>query len=223
MKKFVLYTAIFGEPARFNFPEVCTPNVDRFCFTDFDIKPGIGQAIPVRNGRWIQNDFYQVKKMKLDSLTPVRRNRLVKLCIPDEIFNNYEYSLYVDCKRPFAFDLEQLLRCLNANPESDFLIRQHRRDCVYDEIEYLLKKRANRRNKKEIIRQRDFYRNEGYPIHNGLYAAFWLFRRHTKRAKEFSALWWEQLERFSHRDQVSLPYVAWKHGMEITRHKRSAQ
>lgn len=202
MKKFVLYTALFGKPGRFNVPGVSTPDVDRFCFTDLNV----------------QSHFYRIKKMDLGHLIPVRRQRFVKICIPDEIFDNYEYSVYLDCKRPYSIDFNYLLE--HMLPGSDILTRQHRRrSCIYDEGEFCIKKK---KDKKEVISdQLDFYRSEKYPDHNGLHASGLLLRRHTERVKEFLKLWWEQVEKHSHRDQISLPYVAWKYGMKISTCRRT--
>jgi len=109
MKKFVLYTAIFGKLGRgVHVPKISIPDVDRFCFTDLDI----------------ENKFYQIEKMNLDPLVAVRRQRFIKICIPDEIFNNYEYSVYVDCKRPVSIDFEWWLDHLESY--SDIVLRHHR-------------------------------------------------------------------------------------------------
>lgn len=214
MKKFVLYTARFGTPGRFNFPKISISDVDKFCFTDLDVELGCHQRIPVRSNQYVKNDFYEIKKMSLDYLLPIRRQRFVKICIPDEIFDNYEYSVYVDCKRPLAVDFEWLLGYLE--PQSDFMTRLHRRkrDCIYGEGIICIERRLDSHT--NISKQLDFYNSEGYPAHNGLYWTTILFRRHTKRLKRLSKLWWEQLEKYSYRDQISLPYVAWKHNMKIS-------
>jgi len=199
MKKFVLYTAVFGQTSNFRIPRLSIPDIDRFCYTDLNIK----------------DDFYQVRKMNLDHLVAVRRQRFVKICIPDEIFDNYEYSVYVDRKHPIKVDFEYLVSCLR--PQSDFATRLHlykKRNCIYDEGKVCIEKGKGERA--DILKQLDFYRSEGYPAQNGLYATFILFRRHTKELKEFSKLWWEQIEKYSHRDQISLPYVAWKHDVKIS-------
>lgn len=201
MKKFILYTAVFGKMARFRIPELSISDVDKFCYTDLDIK----------------SNFYRIKKLNLNHLIPVRRNRLVKICIPDEIFDNYEYSFYLDCNHPTAIDFDWLQSCFK--PGSDFLVTRHqKRNCIYDEgIACIMK---GKDSKEAITEQLDIYKKEGYPRNNGLYAAYWLFRHHTKRLKEFSKLWWEQVEKYSHRDQISLPYVARKYNMKITSHGR---
>ena len=213
MKKFVLYTAIFGKPGRFNIPKISIPDVDRFCFTDLEIQTGNYQAQLISLNRDIKTSFYQIRKMNLDPLAAVRRQRFVKICIPDEIFDNYEYSVYVDCKRPVLVDFDYLLSCMKSG--SDLMVRRHRRrNCIYNEGAFCIKKKNDLRV--DILKQLDFYSIENYPIHNGLYRTGLLLRRHTKRMKEFSRLWWEQIEKYSQRDQISLPYVAWKHDMKIS-------
>jgi len=197
MKKFVLYTARFGIMRYIHTPKISIPDADRFCFTDLDIK----------------SDFYKIRKMNLNPLASIRQQRFVKICIPDEIFDNYEYSVYVDCKRASVIDFEWLLSFMES--QSDFVTRQHKtRDCVYDEGRVCIEKKRD--DEATILRQLDFYRRENYPAHNGLHYSYILLRRHTERLKEFSRLWWEQLEKYSHRDQISLPYVAWKHDMKIS-------
>ena len=215
MKKFVLYTARFGNPGTFYIPKVSIPSVDRLCFTDLNVKEGCHQRIPIRHGQYLRNNFYQIKKMNLDYLSPmpIRKQRFVKICIPDEIFDNYEYSVYVDCKRNSVIDFKWLLDFMES--QSDFITRRHKtRDCVYDEGRICIEKRID--DEATILEQLDFYRSEGYPAHNGLHYSYILLRRHTEKMKEFSRLWWGQLERYSFRDQISLPYVAWKYDMKIS-------
>lgn len=203
MKKFVLYTAIFGKMGRFNIPNVSIPDVDKICLTDLNVS----------------SNFYKIEKMELNHLISVMRQRWVKICIPNEIFDNYEYSVYVDCKRPYSVDFDYLMSCMEA--DSDIVTRRHRRrSCIYDEGQFCIEKKKD--NKRIITKQLDFYRSQDYPAHNGLHASGLLFRQHTEKMKEFSERWWQQVERFSHRDQISLPYVGWKYGMKISlcgRHK----
>lgn len=217
MKKFVIYTAIFGNPGRFNVPKISIPDVDRFCFTDLADENGYILANLIRRNRAIRTDFYQVKRIKYDHLDSVMRQRLVKICIPRELFDNYEYSVYVDCKRPFLVDFDYLLSCLDS--QSDIVVRKHqKRDCVYSEGAFCIEKYPELRL--GILKQSDFYSIDNYPRNNGLYRTGLLFRRHTEKMKEFSKLWWEQLKKYSNRDQISFPYTAWKHGMKISLYKK---
>lgn len=214
MKKLALYTAMFGAPARFNFPKISSFDVDRICFTDWPIKEGCNQMMVVRKGRHLFNDFYNIKRVKMDHFSALKANRFIKICIPDEIFDNYEFSLYSDCKRPFTFDFNQMLSCLDS--DSDFLVRKHRteRDCAYVEGLYCIDIKKD--TKENIMKQLDFYESEKFPHHAGLYDASWVLRRHTKALKQHMKHWWKQIEEYSHRDQVSLPYIIWKYGMKVS-------
>ena len=218
MKKFVLFTAIFGKPRRFNFPTISDMSVDKFCFTDLNVSEGCNQIMPGKKGQPFLNDFYQIKKMKLNHLTPMKANRFVKICIPDELFDNYEYSIYSDAKHPFTFDFDYMLSCLE--PESDFLIRRHRskRDCAYDEGLYCIKRKKD--TEANIMKLLNFYKSEDFPTYVGLYDAGWVLRRHTKALKQYMKLWWELVYNYSERDQISLPYLVWKYGMKISLWKR---
>ena len=204
-KKIVLYTAAFGSRLRFKIPEVSDMSVDRFCYSD----------IPRDTG-----GFYDFRKLKISQPSSVRRQRFVKIIIPDELFDNYEYSVYVDCKRPYSVDYEHLLSCLE--PNSDILTRAHRkRNCLYDEGRFCILKKKD--SAATIQRQLDYYKKERCPWNLGLHASGILLRRHTERLREFSYFWWNQIEIFSHRDQISLPYAAWKTDMKISICERRRQ
>jgi len=57
------------------------------------------------------------------------------------------------------------------------------------------------------------YREDKMPRNWGLPATGVLIRRHTPQTKELNTAWWRQIEKYSCRDQISLPYVCWKLGL----------
>jgi len=202
MKKFIMYAAVFGKRSRFRKPEISGLDPDKVLYTDL---PRLSNKEPA---------FYNVKETNLDHLDPVRRNRFMKICIPDEIFYNYEYSFYMDYKHPTEINFCDMVDCLEIGSDLLLNTRHPRRDCVYEEGRVCIEK--NKDKESDILRQLSFYRSEGYPAHSGLYANWWIFRRHTKEMRELSKLWWAQVEKYSCRDQISLPYLEWKHGLKIS-------
>ena len=86
------------------------------------------------------------------------------------------------------------------------------RACAYDEGKYVMAVRIESWEK--VRSQLRSYRMDGYPRKNGLLETQVVVRRHASEVGELNEAWWEQLERFSLRDQVSLPYVLWKFGIE---------
>lgn len=204
LKKLALYTALFGE-----FDELYDPyghrdgmhhfdgdGIDRFYFTDLDM-----------NGKIC----YTVIKKNMDYLSFVKRQRKVKILIPDEVFDNYEYSMWVDSRPKLSIDPYFFLDFL----DTDFLIKTHgSRRCVYDEGKVCI---MNSKARESVVsKQLDYYRSQEYPTQNGLYYTGFMVRKHTKELKELMNSWWREVRKFSHRDQVSLPYVIWKHKFDIT-------
>src|SRR6201999_1861586 len=52
----------------------------------------------------------------------------------------------------------------------------------------------------------------GFPERFGLHATMFLARRHTRSTcLNFNLGWWEELSRFSKRDQLSFDYTRWRH------------
>jgi hypothetical protein len=82
-----------------------------------------------------------------------------------------------------------------------------KRDCLYQEAAYCLQKGAG--NAEDIKRQVAAYRAEGMPEHAGLWVTSQLWR--SPDMAFINDEWWKQLQEYSNRDQISLPYLIWKH------------
>jgi len=94
------------------------------------------------------------------------------------------------------------------------LFRHPDRECVYDEAEVV--KRVRYDDPEIVDLQMGYYRAQGLPRRAGLYHAAAQFRRHAD--PKLAAMledWWRQLKLFSHRDQLSLPYVLRQHAMAV--------
>lgn len=52
-----------------------------------------------------------------------------------------------------------------------------------------------------------FFRDPGHPPRWGLWYGTVLFHRHTDEVARFNGDWWAQIERYSRRDQISLPVI----------------
>lgn len=95
------------------------------------------------------------------------------------------------------------------------LIPHPDRNCVYQEYDACIE--HGRLNDPEA-RQKAFgqllrYKKEKYMPEQGLYCGTVFIRNmNHPRIEEFNELWWQEIERGSFRDQLSLPYVLWKMG-----------
>lgn len=189
MNKNVVYTSIFGKcdwpPLVKKIPE----GWDFICFTDIDFESDLWNIIKV-------NRIYKNAK---DS-------RFYKIN-PHIFLNNYENSVWIDGNIDLIEGwLEVVEACLD---ESNITFLTHP-DLVkgpYDEGSRCI---SLKKDKRDIIKkQLTFYKEEGLPFREKVSATGVLIRKHNKIV-DFNNLWWSQVEQFSHRDQISLPYARWK-------------
>ncbi len=64
---------------------------------------------------------------------------------------------------------------------------------------------------KQMNEQWGTYRAEGLPIATPLFECSILIRRNNDRVRRLMEAWWAQICRWQWRDQLSFPYVLWKH------------
>lgn len=194
----VVYTAIFGDYDSLTpLPEGCGCDLEFVCFTD---NPGL------------QSSGWRIVADDLDaSSAPALKNRHYKI-LAHEHLRDYEQSLYVDGhitlrKCPCRLFDRYLDTALIAVP-------YHKdRDCIYEEAEYVL---SDGKVPHDVVSaQMDFYRAEGFPAHFGLTENGILLRRHREeRVIAAMQMWWREYSQRARRDQISLPYVLWKSGLE---------
>ncbi len=188
----VIYTVITGDYDIIDTPEFRSPGADYVCFT---------------NNADVRSDFWEIRLIESSILNNIGLSRKVKI-LPHLYFSDYETSIYVDAKHHIRGDLLEYARAYMG--EDDMLSFPHfERSKVSDEAESCI---MQKRGSRELIsKQIESYKRDGFPDEAGLYDNSCIVRRHNspKIIKVMEA-WWEQLQRFSARDQLSLPYVCWK-------------
>lgn len=195
--KLVIFTAVFGKSDILRAPVLLLSGVDKRCYTDM--------------GFWGET-AYQIIQTQLDDPLGRKCQRHVKIYWP-EIFDNYQYSLYMDSNMQLRADPAVFLDFLK--PDSDILVFKHKsRNCLYGEARECVA--WDLVDLGIIAQQISKYRSEGYPEKNGLYECTVVFRRHSEAMRKFSEAWWEEVKTFACRDQISLPYIAWKHKIVIS-------
>lgn len=190
----VVYTAVFGK----NYDNLKLPlhgadNCDFVCFTD-NIN--------------LTSDFYDVRYVKKYFDDAARDARMHKI-LSHKFLPEYQYSVWVDASILIkAKDITQLID--DFLYECDIAVHKHSfRNCVYDEmLECVYRKKDSPR---DMLRQVSQYYNDGYPENNGLVETGVLFRHQAVPVvQKINEDWWEQVEKFSKRDQLSFDYVMWR-------------
>lgn len=191
----VVYTAIFEDYDVLLDPREPADGLDYVCFTD---REEVG------------SDMWQPVHLDED-LPPSLKNRKVKL-LPHQYLDEYDYSIYIDGNVQIMGDITELLDRYLV--DHDFACpRHHEHICVYKEAESLIEQ--GKADASEIQRQVDRYREEGFPANYGLSEHNLLLRHHSDPdVKELMEAWWDEFRAGVSRDQLSLPYLAWKHDYE---------
>jgi len=87
-------------------------------------------------------------------------------------------------------------------------------DCLYQEIDWVVEHQLDSLARCERWRQQ--LRCEGFPEHAGLFENGILFRSHTPLAAQINEQWWRYYLQVSRRDQLTLRYVLWHLGIDLT-------
>lgn len=114
-------------------------------------------------------------------------------------------SIWIDGTFFINIDLNRLWRRM----KSDFTVIEHPfDDCAYTDLRSCL--HGGKGDWKTLMRQANDYLAEGLPENFGLVASGILMRRKTEPVINFCEQWWEQVEKYTERDQPSFTYVYWK-------------
>jgi hypothetical protein len=192
MKKRALFTAITGDYEKLNeLPPVAQGTMDAYCFTD--------------NPNVTSESWKTVVVNSPFPLDPIRSQRFFKI-LQHEIVRRYEETLYIDNSVLLKVDPHQILDVWLRDAE--IAIPEHSyRNNVHEEFDAVIEHRLDTRDR--VLEQRNHY-VELYP-HVLSMRPTWnamIARRNTDNVAEFERLWFDQLLRYSRRDQLSAPIAA---------------
>lgn len=198
MKKFLVVTSITQGKDKLLDPPEKFDNCDYFAFVDKKI-----DDVKI----WEQKDLYSYS-----SIDPLfnRRNAKPYKLLSTLLFPNYEYIIWCDGNHQ-----------LNVNPQTIideygdaqmYIFKHPDRTCLYDEIKACLQWRLDVPNNLES--QFNYYISLGFPPNYGLYELSTFMMKNTHKVKEFQLMWFEQITKFSSRDQVSFPFCVWNTGIK---------
>lgn len=197
-KPLLVYTIITGQYDNIKDPLVKPDNVTYVCVT---------------NNRNIRSDVWKMVYLDepQDRQSNLRISRYYKL-FPEKLFGEYERSIYVDGKFLILRDLNTYIDLYQKDaPMLSF--PHYCRDCVIDEVAECIK--CGNADKKKLLLQAAEYIDSGLPVGFGLFENGCIVRKHhDPDVIQLMELWWQELERHTYRDQLSLPYVVWKTGMQ---------
>lgn len=196
-KKLCVYTCITGDYDNLHEIKYPEKTIDYYCFTN-------NKSITSKTWRVIY-----VKDAKLDNRNLARKIKI----LGHEIVNKYETAVWTDAsivwEQPFSKFVKTYLK--NA-PLAMF--RHHARENIFEEAVACLK--YGKDTKERITKLLDYYQTEQYPDTNGLFESTVFIKKPSEpKVIEAMQLWFDFIENYSPRDQLSFPYVVWKTGLKV--------
>ncbi|KAI5393037.1 probable hexosyltransferase MUCI70 [Lathyrus oleraceus] len=144
-----------------------------------------------------------------------RLNGKIPKMLTHRLFPQAKYSIWVDSKSQFRRDPLGVLEALLWRTNSILAISEHgARSSLYDEAKAVVKK--NKAKPEEVEVQLNQYKKDGLPgdkRFNGkkaLCEASVIVRKLTPLSNLLMCVWFNEVVRFTSRDQLSFPYVLWR-------------
>lgn len=193
--KKVLYTCITGNYDVLRCPKLAE-GFDYVCFTD---------------NAQVMSNIWKIRKIpnELLKLSKVKQQRAIKVN-PHKYLKEYDISIWVDGCMDITGDLNDFLSEKCKGEECIFIPTHPSRKCIYKEADTCVKMK---KDTVDIINpQMERYEKEGFPKNFGLVQSNIIIRKHNDpNCAKLMNTWWNEIEKGSHRDQLSFNYAVWKH------------
>lgn len=201
MKRYVIYSAMVGGYDEILQPKVVDDRFDFVLFTNEIMEDAVG--------------VWKIKPIKYYNKDNTRVCRYVKTH-PTELLNDYEVSVWMDSNLQIqtSFFYEKVIE-LDLSGVLISSMKHPTRNCIYEEAFAVMNMRVEYEN--VVVDWCHKLRNEKYPQNNGMYETGVMFRKHNAcLVHKTGDLWWECINNYSRRDQLSFNYVIWKIGVPCT-------
>ncbi|XP_016581223.2 probable hexosyltransferase MUCI70 isoform X2 [Capsicum annuum] len=198
----IVASAIFGNYDVIQQPKnsgkIAQENVPFYMFVDEETEASLKNSslLDSRNrvGLW------RIILVRNVPYSDARRNGKVPKLLLHRLFPNVRYSIWIDGKLQLVVDPYQILERFLWRQNATFAISRHyRRFDVFEEAE--ANKAAGKYDNVSIDHQIDFYKKEDVP------EGCVIMKEHIPITNLFTCLWFNEVDRFTSRDQLSFSTV----------------
>lgn len=205
MKKCVIYSTCVGNYDNLKSPKVVDSHFDYILFTDQSDGSACRQAEPTL-GPW------NLRPLPCHFDNSTKTARWIK-CHPEILLPEYETSVWMDSNIQIIHsDAYTLIDNLIEDKIAIGTLPHPYRNCIYDEAAVVMKNQLD--SEYNVRRWLHQLLHNHYPPHNGLSETGIVFRRHhNTQIKTMNQLWWNYIDHYSIRDQLSFNYVVWQLGI----------
>lgn len=190
-------------------PPIHYASADYYLFTDLprpDLR--VWRAMPILR---VSNDRYYGHR---------RNARLCKV-LPHCVVPGYEYYIWHDATHDVIADPTDIIAVSQITSERPLALFRHQRwRSPYDEAVQILRRGLD--EPALVNAQMSYYKACKMPFSTPVYETPVVVRRLCERCRMVDFMWWEQICRFSSRDQLSVPFVLWSAGVSCTEMEGSA-
>ncbi|KAB2032709.1 hypothetical protein ERO13_D05G355500v2 [Gossypium hirsutum] len=212
----IVASAIFGnydviqQPR--NISEEAKKNIPFYMFIDEETEAYIKKKSILDSSKRV--GLWRIVVVRNVPYSDARRNGKVPKLLLHRIFPNVRYSIWIDGKLQLVVDPYQILEKFLWRQNANFAISRHyRRFDVFVEAE--ANKAAGKYDNSSIDEQVDFYKQEGltpyseakFPITSDVPEGCVLIKEHIPITNLFTCLWFNEVDRFTSRDQLSFAMV----------------
>lgn len=204
--KTVVYTCITGGYDKLK-PIICNNNldIDYVCITDVPkkVKADGWQVIDIYE--FVEKHFTDYRN-QVSLVNSIRQARFIKILGWIGFLEaGYQQTMWIDGNMQVTSDLNEFFTSDGVKEADITTFKHHSRICTYAEgftcIEF------NKGEPKEILHQLATYKEEDYPINNGMVHSSMIIRNELKQELiSFCYDWIQQVNEHSSRDQLSFNY-----------------
>lgn len=199
--KITVYTCLVGDYDAIVSPRMHDPRLRFVCFTD-------NRQRNVRG--WEFRELRSPEEIR----SPALINRYHKI-LPHELGLPHAWSVYIDANIGVMGRLSELVDRAASHQALIACPRHPQRCTVREEIDACVRLNKFEAADRALAEKRlEAYLEEGMPPDATLTANYLLIRAHgDNRLQEAMHTWWCEVRDSVRRDQLSLPYALWKHGI----------
>lgn len=163
--------------------------------------------------------LWKIVVVKNLPFSDMRRVGKIPKLLSHRLFTSARYSIWLDSKLRLQLDPLLILEYFLWRKGYEYAISNHYdRHCVWEEVAQ--NKKLNKYNHTVIDEQFAFYQADGLQrfnasdpnklLHSNVPEGSFIVRAHTPMSNLFSCLWFNEVDRFTPRDQLSFAYTYYK-------------
>ena len=199
MKRICVYTCITGDYDNLKEIKNKEKNIDYYCFT---------------NNKNIKSKTWKVEYIEDKKLSNIILARKTKILGTDYINNNYDILLWMDAAVEFKKPINDFINEYFSDDDSFACFKHGLRKKISEEMNACL--RFRKENIDNIEKLKKFYLKEKYPDDNGLIeSTVYIKRPKDEKVKETMQLWFEMVNDYTKRDQLSFNYCIFKTKLKV--------